>query len=317
MSRGMLTNFPNENQNININITNRDINSTKILIKYSSKDHRFAIYNNDIILGSFIISQIIKYITNKISKEFLRNMEYESSVDLIEKYICKYDINDHIILISYLDSPLMGNIEIIMKIYSELNHFENNLLLGEFEKYDISDKIKNIIIQKIKDFTYSILNHSLKIIVNISDTIKNDETKKDLKNSLIKYSIFFINKINYLIYDSIGQKINEDKLLEIELEQLKKIKQDTNQKIKNMEIMINKQNEKIDRIIEYMKIEDLGEIDEIDEIDEDIINSENNNIEIKQINNINELVNDHDFKDSDYSYTETNKSKTNINYLSE
>jgi hypothetical protein len=225
-------------------------------IKFLSEDHRFIIYRGNKILGGFTISQIIKYLTNNISNIFLNNIEYESSVDLIEKYICKYN-NNKITLVSHLESPLMGNIEIMMKIYHEINYFDVNILTKEIDDAEIDIKIKNMIINNMNELTYLILNQSLKIIVNISDIIKNDTKKLDLKNSLIKYSIFITNKINNLLHEKFIQKIKDYQLIEIELEQLKKLKDNTNKKINNIEFMIEKQNLKIQKIIDFIDLDDI------------------------------------------------------------
>lgn len=315
-----------KNENININVTNKDNNSSKIFVKYSPKDHLFTLTKNNSILGTFIIPQLIKYITKNISNEFLKSVEYKSSLDLIEKYICKCDDDNEINIVGHLDSPLMGNIEILMKIYSELSFFETNIISSELEKNDFDDKIKKIIIQKVHDFTYLILNHALKVVVNISNIIKNENNRDDLKTSLVKYSIFIMNKINHLLYENMNQRINDHKVLEIELEQIKKLKGETNDKINLLQYNIDQQNEKIDKILEFVNVDDIYDFDDLQISQSDIHFSQNSLLtnQIDKTSNIElfEGINDNthdDINNFENGYTESNNSETqkNIVYLSD
>jgi hypothetical protein len=283
------------------------MNNENIIIKFSQKDQNFIIYEKDKLLGVFGIAHIIKYITSKISKDFLKTIEYESSIEIIEKLFCKFDSDNNIVLIGYLDSPLMGNIEIMMKIYSEINKFDQTILQNYIEKLE-SQTIKNNIIKAIHNLEYLILNHSLKLIVNISDAIKNDYSKNELKLTLIKYSIFIINKINFIICDNISETKTDILVLGAELEQMKKIKFNVEDKIKKMETVINEQNLQIKKIIDYINIDIDTDIDTDIDI-EDIANFNKDNDDFDK-----ELING-GFNDSDYSYTEESNKKTNIDYL--
>jgi hypothetical protein len=283
------------------------MNNESIIIKFSQRDHNFIIYEKDKLLGVFGIAHIIKYITSKISKDFLKTIEYESSIEIIEKFFCKFDSTDNIVLIGYLDSPLMGNIEIMMKIYSEINKFDQTILQNHIEKLE-SQIIKNNIVKAIRNLEYLILNHSLKLIVNISDAIKNDNSKNELKITLVKYSIFIINKINYIICDNINDTKTDILVLGAELDQMKKIKSNSENKIKKMGNMINEQNLQIKKIIDYIDIEDVESFNNNElEIDSDEDNSVNNDFDQELING--------GFNDSDYSYTEESNKKANIDYL--
>lgn len=282
------------------------MNDENIMIKFSPKDHTFMIYKQDKFLGLFGISHIIKYITSKISKDFLKTIEYESSIEIIEKFFCKFDKNDNIVLIGYLDSPLMGNIEIIMRFYSEINKFDQTVLQNNIEKLESTD-LKNKIIKAIRNLEYLILNHSLKLIVNISDIIKNDNSKNELKTTLIKYSIFIINKINFIICDNISDTKTDILLLNTEFEQMKNIRSNIEKKVKKIEFIIDQQNSQIKKIINYIDIGDINEIDDINNIDDmDAINNVDEDL-IDEING--------DFNDQDFSYVEEDGDKIDINYL--
>ena len=70
---------------IHINIPSQD--SHNILMKYNEHDKRFSFYDKSKnFMGSMSIVQIIKYLTNNISKSFLKKHEHESAIVIIEKY---------------------------------------------------------------------------------------------------------------------------------------------------------------------------------------------------------------------------------------
>jgi hypothetical protein len=286
------------------------MNDENIIIKFSQKDNNFIIYDKDKFLGIFGIPHIIKYITSKISNDFLKNIEYESSIEIIEKFFCKFDNNDNINLIGYLNSPIMGNIEIMMKIYSEINKFDQTILQTSIEKIE-SKPTKNNIIKAIRNLEYLILNHSLKLIVNISDAIKNDISKNELKIKLVKYSIFIVNKINYIICDNISDTKTDILLLNAELEQIKNIKSGFENKFKKIENAIERQNLQIQKIINY--IDNSTDIDSDTDININIDSDTKKNTQ----NNNNydlDLINE-GFNESDYSYTEETNKKSNVEYL--
>ena len=285
------------------------MNKENIILGYSQKDHRFTIYDHNKLLGGFGIINIIKYITSQISREFLSSVEYESFLETIEKFFCKLDYSplNNISIISHLDSPLTGNIEIMIKIYFDINKFNQEILPNEITK--ISDK-------KTKNRILSIIEN----LVNISNAIKDNDTKKELKQSLIKYSIFITNKINHIIANKLNTNQNDIFIINEELQQLQSFKKDNNQKIKKIDETINNQNEKIKKIIDYIDIDNIEDImNEYNQID--IINSDNNSQYEENIdksenkNNIDEIF----FKDEDNGYlsddSESNKNYSNIEYL--
>jgi hypothetical protein len=311
------------------------MNNGNIILGYSQKDNNFKIYDQNKLLGVFGIINIIKYITSDLSKTFLSTVEYESFIEIIKKYLFKIDNSiNNISVIGHLESPLTGNIEIMMKIYQDLTKFNQNILPNELNSTE-NTEIKNKIIRRIRNFEYVILNHSLKLIVNISNAIKNDTTKKELKNSLIKYSVFITNKINHIICENFNDTKNDVTVLNIELTQLKKIKNNIETKINKIEEKINIQDNKINKIIDYIDIDNMDEIiNEYEKIDKNKNDDENFDINIdneinenidKNINNDNQsLGNQLDeifFNDSENGYSsepqfpKKNTDKSNINYL--
>lgn len=290
---------------------NKDLN-----IKFIQKEQKFIIYKKESFMGVFTILGIIKYITSKISQNFLKNIEYQNESIFIEKYFCKLN-EEEIILSSYFESPIMGNFEVIMKIYNEIIKIENTYIQYEIDKI-IDKSEKNKILYQIKSLYYLILNHAMKLILNISEVVKSDETKSELKLSLIKYSVFITNKINNIILEKINDSKNEYNLLETEIEQLKKIKSYSEKKINYIESQIEKQDLNIKKILNYIDFDDIDEI--MDLVNGNISKSEDEvkkELSQKSISDLDYKGNEN-FNDSDYKYSETNdekKTKKEINYL--
>lgn len=238
------------------------INNNAVSIKYSQKEHVFTIYHSDKILGYISIVELIKNFTYDIDKNFLENYDYEHEIPIIENYFYKIK-NGKIIFIDYINSPFMGNIELIMNLINDLYYFENNVLESELLKISNS---KQLIVERINEFNYLLLNHALKLIVKISDIIKNDISKKNLKLSLIKYSEFIMKKINYLIYDIMKNKNSEYNSLKINIDQLTRMTFEFDRKIKIMEDKINIQSDHIAKLLSFININNIDELYVEDEI---------------------------------------------------
>lgn len=287
-----------------------------LMIKYLQDDNKLIIYDNETLIGSFTIQDIIKYITSNISKIFLKQVDYESTKDVIKKYLCEINEMNVITLKNHLESPIMGNLEIIMKIYNDINKFDIERMQKEIELIDCENSKK--IIKVINNLKYLILNHALKLIVNISNAIKNDETKNQLKKSLIKYSIFISNKINHLIYDEINEVIKNNNNLELQLDKMMKIKEINENKIKNFESVVEHQNVLIKKILDYIDMENKDDIYDMPLNDDLLDNSiENMDKDVKDINeNVSNLnINVKETEDDGNSFTEDGKKISSINYL--
>ena len=184
--------------NLNVEVVNNLQMNNSLMVDFDKSQCKFTLYDKSKnLLGSFSNLQIIKYLTMQIDPSFLQNIDAVTAIPVIETYICKV-IKDNgyikINLLTHLTSPFMGNIEMILKLYQGINNFENtkmNLLLN-----DMNNELKKKIIDIIKQFVYLLLNHSLKLIATISDFVKDDQNKKQLKETLLKYSVSFVYKIS-------------------------------------------------------------------------------------------------------------------------
>ena len=238
----------------NINILNIHNASNKIKIEYDESDAKFTIRdasNNS--LGTFGPLQIIKYITKDICDTFHKSCEYETSICIIEKYVCKCDSANKPTIISYLESPFTGNLEKFYQLYTLINKIDNT---DEFAKFDDNDSDEHqhicTIRNRLKDFNYILLNHILKLSVLISGAIKDKHTEHSIKlrESLFTYTIMAFNKISHIIKESIDDKILEYNILENEVSRMYQIKENGDVRFSAFEEQVAKQNAKITQVLQ-------------------------------------------------------------------
>jgi len=288
-------------------------------IKVDHDGGNFSIYKNNSLQGNFSAKCIIKYITENISHNFFDKVECERRT--IEKYFCKVLKSGEIRLETHLKSPLMGNMELLMKIYYDIAKLENTLIMEELEKNQITIIEKNKLEDQIKTLIYLLLNHILKLINDISKTIKNDTTKEDLRSSLLKYNMFVMGKINELIFDRMSRNKKDHIMLELELNQIKEAKKYTDSKITLMEKNIKIQEKEINKIIKYID----EKLDDAEILIDNNYNSDNESIasivndndeeKIMDIEHRNNMFDELDNSEPENEYSESDIKKINIEYL--
>jgi hypothetical protein len=207
MSKSMISEIPNKKHDISKTMVYEEKKPEyKLSFETDIDKQTFTFRKDSINIGSFSIKQFVKYIFEKIDSEILDDVSMLGSNELIEKYIGytttepEYNFN----FISYLDSPLMSNMDFLMRM---------TYFLNQYEKYD---EILNTSDRKLVflNVFYDFLNHSLLIISLLTD--KYEKTDRKVKDSLIKYSTNIINKlsiVNKKIMD-INQQ-NNDKLFSV------------------------------------------------------------------------------------------------------
>lgn len=215
-------------------------NEKALIIEFNDAEYKFIIYNkNKNLLGSFTINQLIKYVGSKTDLTFLQAIDMGNSNIIIESYVCKYDTTNKLILVNHIQSPFMGNIEMLMKLYNGVHKFiEGNITtIGEN------------IINKLKEFEYMILVDALKLISTISDVIKNDATKQTIKEHLAKYNVFITYKISVYTKEIIEKQQKTTDKIQNEITQLFSIKTDIDKKIENLLIKMQEQHSQIATIL--------------------------------------------------------------------
>ncbi|ATZ80410.1 hypothetical protein BMW23_0355 [Bodo saltans virus] len=278
----------------------KEYKESDMMLKYDSVDGKFLLYDRyKTFVGYVTVLQLIKYITNDISKSFLKLCDFESSIAVINKFFLVHDSNK-IILISHLNSPIMGNLDIVFKLYSGVNNFIVNNLQQELSKFETDDTIKNNIKKKIDEFVYLLLNHSLKLLVLLSEISKQNNSNNSIKESLLKNSIVVMNKLNFIIKSEIDNKILQSQSFNQQLKDLESIKLETNKKLDTLETTIKSQEEKINKILDFIQIRDN---------DFNKVYNKGNEFLTKQIES------DHKLKSPDFSQNITSNKPENPVYI--
>lgn len=254
------------NQVINYNGTQKmgiynyqDNNKDKIQVLHEKEnnDHKFIFYNNkNSYLGSFNISQLIKYILLPVYGTKSEYHNHQDSFELIRNLIFDIDLNKdsylpNVKFKSYYESPFTGDIEMLLKLSSGINEYEHNHMetdLLKIENINMRKKVRLI----IKHFYFLLLNHMLRVINSISEQIKNDNRKKDIKDKLLKYSIGINNKINNYVRNQLELQVEQNKNFGENMIKILDVKKKVIQKIDNLENIIERQNKKLDDLINQL-----------------------------------------------------------------
>jgi regulator of replication initiation timing len=193
----------------------------------------------------------------------------------------------------------------IIKLYQGIVK-SNDLIKSEIEK--ISDpEIKHKTIKIIKQLSYVILNYSLRLIAQISLTIKNDDSKKQLKDTLMRHSVMIVHKLNNFMRDEIEEKTHSYKLLQDDLMRIGGLKIEICKKIAKLDSKINSQSSQLlelkNKITNIMS-ENKNFVSELNNASFQLSNTDNNSSYM--------------FEDDDCHFSDDeNNTDIKISYLSE
>ena len=216
-----------------------------IIIKHSS--YKFMFYSNTSVIGSFTIPQLLKFINRKYD-HILPSVKTDVSYDIIRKFVCTTidtSTGTEIKLASHIESSFMGNIEMVIKLYFDTTNFLN---LSNDEEI-VSLKNDNLAMCNVKQIQYLLLNKILKLETYISDVIKDDPAKQELKQKLLRYGVGAVYKIAGMARDDINKKSNEIQILQNDLIKLSKIKLTMYEKMKQLQDNIDSQTKYFESLI--------------------------------------------------------------------
>ena len=206
-------------------------------------------------IGEIQVENILKYLgstydhKNQFMK-FIDNSKFEEEKLLIEKFLFEIVSNSDqkkvIDLKNYTNSPLMGNIEFLVKLNESLYNFEKHKL--DYELKYVDEKNRYNIERIIKEFIYLLLNYTLKIIVVVSEELKEKKNKENLKQQLIKYSIGITYRITQFVQNQLSVVMKKNKSLEKFYLMNFKLKNIIDTKIDQISSNIQKQNELIEKL---------------------------------------------------------------------
>ena len=245
-------------QHNTINIVNvATLDNNNLLVEHNHDTYTFTIKNRDNIIGTFTCGQIFKYLNQDIDN-FLLDITLGTSLDIITKYLCKLN-DDEIILISHTESPITGNIDILVKLYKDLYEYEQNKITIELEK--INEEIREQTRFKNREFIYTILLQIIKLFS--SYTSSNVNINQQVKDLIMKYTIGAVYKISVMVKDDVDYNLTYIKNLTVDMENLNKIRNNMQLQINNFKEALEIENSKIDNIIfnmttTQMKYDQIG-----------------------------------------------------------
>lgn len=235
------------------------IDPNTLMVSYDENKKQFTFYDNrKSLLGSFDLMQLLKYLTNGWDNNFIK-VDMGSAADIISKVVGTIEIDKNnnkidIKLKPFSEKSLMGNIELLIKLNNDLYQYDKNTLDNDLLK--IQDlKIRKKVKLTIRQFNYLLLTHMLRLIKDISEEIKNDNTgdRIKLKASLLKYSVFITYRLGSFIRDQLNVQMSYIENVNSNIEKLVKIKELIADKITRVANEVEKQNDKIDKIINIDK----------------------------------------------------------------
>ncbi len=232
---------PTHMQTINVvNISKNEDNT--LLVEHDKDNHKFIIKDHNNVLGHFTIGQIFKYINSDI-EGFLINVDLGISVELIEKYLIKNE-GEEITLVSHLTSPITGNIELLVKLYKDIQSFEPTL---QVEYEHLNELTKNNVRLRNKNFIYNILTHIIKLFATYTST--NKKLSDDTKTMIMSYSIGAVYRLNTMIKEDLEFNLQKITTLYGDLNNLRQIRQNMMEQMAKLDSSIKMQNDKIDLLI--------------------------------------------------------------------
>ena len=327
-NNNLLQEIENENNNYRLLDNLKDNSNLLAVYDNSGAETKFTFYNsNKFILGSFNFRQIIKYIGKQIEPTFYNYVDSGYSEELIKTMIGEILIDPitgkiNIILKSHLNSPFMGNLDLLIKLNNSFINYETKDLLNDIVSIN-NEKLQYNLKISIKQFIYLFINHTLKIISIISENIKNDSTKTDLNHKLLKYSVSLVYRISNFMKEHIDTHNIQYKKIYDNLEKLINMKKNINNKVNNLEEKIKKQNELIYSIINKEKHQETSNntsnntsINTSNNTSNSISNNVSSNISNNASNNTdyNKLFNNNNSENQyDSEFIDDNKSNSDKN----
>lgn len=231
----------------------------KIMVSINELSSKISVVDeNNKPIGYFTVSHIVKYLGNvyDTKQQFLpelNNEVYKQGKTIIKKLIFKLNYNKKnkyadIVLLDHKQSGFMCDTELLVKLNSLLDNYHKTQLQNDIASVYPHNKVK--IEQNINKFIFLLINYTLSTISLISEQIKDDNTKTELKQRLLKYSIGLNYKLNMFVQQQLQFIHNQNNKIKEAL--------DENLTIKN--IIMEKLEGNIKNIKESKQINNKSEI---------------------------------------------------------
>ena len=234
--------------NNNINITP----SSVLIVEHIESEFKFIIKNNKNTIGFFTVGQLFKYINSDI-ENYLINIDLTISVDIIAKYLCSMNDTREYVLISHLESPITGNIDILVKLYSDIVAYESKIQ-SEYEH--LNEVVKKNVMNKNRMLVYNILSHIIKLFAIQTSANSHNETTREL---ILKYTIGAQYKLSTMIQEDMTAKLSRlDTILE-DYNNICLLRENIKLRMNKLELNMNTQSEKINLL--------LGQLEQLEQLD--------------------------------------------------
>lgn len=228
---------------MNVNPNDKDA----VMLEYNYKDGRFLFHDkNRSFLGSFTGDELIKYVISPSVPEFLVNVNASASREIIEKFICTMDAHTGVSIKNHLESPFTGHVEMLIKLYKQIEDFEQTRLEQELGR--LSRDNKAVAHGLFYDFMYHLLTHTLKIIAVLTEIVKSHNNRQ-LNDKLLKYSVAIMYKISTINKSEVDRRLKTMDSIMAERSKLQSIKTTLNEKIDKLEKVIMAQSDQIDYLV--------------------------------------------------------------------
>jgi hypothetical protein len=184
---------------------------TDSIHKISYNNKKCKIFRDNILLDSFSVNDIFDYILSFFNKS--ENIKYKTINQFMFSITQKTDLDEMEISIkTHLESPLMADLDFIIKIINDLEIFILSPITDtdflNFLNLKNKKNIENIEIKLMSDVLLQLLHYSLKLLLTSSSAI--DFNKLD---SASKYSAYITCKIVKIVKDEINKMNNDNKKL--------------------------------------------------------------------------------------------------------
>lgn len=222
-------------------------------VRYDPMNKKFIFKDkSNNFIGSFTVLELVRYIGSPydIEKKFMRHIDdtsYNNAKPVIKNFVGYPEVNKNtktvnLILLDYERSPFMGDIEMLIKLNTDISTFEQMELDNELKYVD--EKYRDKIKASIRNFIYQLLNYTLKLISIISSQMKDSV----LKSNLLEYSVAIVYRISQYVQEQYVIIHNQIHGLHKTLNNAVKLRQIIDNKINKISDHILKQSTQLDNV---------------------------------------------------------------------
>lgn len=195
---------------------------------------------------AFNMMQLLKYVGSTTEPEFL---PYISGVDSNRNAIIRYigRITADKTEFRHSNSPFMRDPDVMIKLNNDLHSFQKNRMISVVTNRNTADRI-NL-------FIYNLLNHTLKMLMELGPTFKHDRHKRD---DILKYSVGTVFRMTKFIDQRLDNIHKRDAELKNIMTRCAEVRSTAGRKLDRLVRLVDQQNrylvEVADKIDDYKRM---------------------------------------------------------------